>query len=371
MTNFASFPDHAVDILSHIASKINNGVLVVDTQGAIIWSNESFNAFTGYTLAQTIGRLPGEVILDPQETGEAVLSRMRENLKKGLPFSEDVVLRNKIGGKRWFTAEATPVAGNSPAELKTYIILTDITERKQTEEKLQQQAEDLFRRNRDLQQFTYIVSHNLRAPVANTLGLANMLRTLSREGPLFEEVIEKLHETALRLDTVIRDLSTLVSFQDKSPAAVRQPVLLSGVIQQVAASLQTALQEADGKLQLLLAPEVALDSNKAYLYSIFYNLVSNAIKYRSKNRPLEITIKSFSAPAGALALAISDNGTGMDLAKVGPELFKLYKRFNTTVEGKGMGLFLVKTQVEALGGRIEVSSQPGVGTTFTLFFKVL
>jgi PAS domain S-box-containing protein len=357
--------------LSHIANKVNTGVLIVNHAGSMEWANESFTALTGYTLAEMAGLKPGEQILDAPETGEQTVAWIKSRLRQGLPFTADVVLRNKKGEKRWFTADATPVPGSSPAERKTYVILTDISQRKEAEDKLQQQAEELFRHNRDLQQFTYIVSHNLRAPVANAVGFATLLQGLSKEAPAFEEIRDKLHESVQRLDTVIKDLNTILSVRDKTLAGERQPVLIAAVCQQVKAGLQQSLQEAGGHLELDLDADASLDANKAYLYSIFYNLLNNAIKYRAENGPLQIKITSAYSSQGELVVAVTDNGAGMDLNRVGPDLFKLYKRFNSSKEGKGMGLFLVKTQVEALGGRIEVSSQPDQGTTFTLYFKPL
>lgn len=106
---------------------------------------------------------------------------------------------------------------------------------------------------------------------------------------------------------------------------------------------------------------------KSYLHSIFYNLIVNSIKYRSPGRKPVITITS-RRKDGKIILSFEDNGSGIDLEKRGDQLFGLYKRFHSNIEGKGMGLFMVKTQVEVLGGKINVRSQPGSGTIFELEF---
>jgi signal transduction histidine kinase len=105
-------------------------------------------------------------------------------------------------------------------------------------------------------------------------------------------------------------------------------------------------------------------SHKAYIYSILYNLISNAIKYRSEQEPL-IDIH-LSQDEEMIFIKFTDNGCGIDLERHGDDLFKPYKRFHTHIEGKGLGMFLVKSHVEALGGEISLASQAGMGTTFEI-----
>src|SRR5690606_34956446 len=105
--------------------------------------------------------------------------------------------------------------------------------------------------------------------------------------------------------------------------------------------------------------------NRAYVYSILHNLISNAIKYKSAHRDLLIEINSVKEES-RLRISVKDNGSGMDLELVRPHLFQLYKRFHTGPDGKGLGLYLVKMQLNAIGGKVDVESKPEEGTTFTL-----
>jgi anti-sigma regulatory factor (Ser/Thr protein kinase) len=104
------------------------------------------------------------------------------------------------------------------------------------------------------------------------------------------------------------------------------------------------------------------------LTSILYNLISNAIKYRSLDRPLEITITA-QEDGDYIRIDVVDNGIGLDVERYKEKLFGLYKRFHTHTEGKGIGLFLVKLQTEVLGGKVDVKSTPGKGTTFSIYIK--
>jgi len=108
---------------------------------------------------------------------------------------------------------------------------------------------------------------------------------------------------------------------------------------------------------------------KSYLHSIFYNLILNSIKFRQEQVAGVIEIKSHRLK-DSVELSFSDNGKGIDLEKRGGQVFGLYKRFHTDIEGKGMGLFMVKTQVETLGGKISVLSQVNKRTEFKIEFEI-
>jgi signal transduction histidine kinase len=107
---------------------------------------------------------------------------------------------------------------------------------------------------------------------------------------------------------------------------------------------------------------------RSYVQSILFNLLSNALKYRAPDRTLRVRIET-RREDGYVRLSVADNGLGIDLAKHGPKLFGLYRRFHTHVEGKGLGLHLIKTQIEALGGKVTLQSREGAGTTFNIYFK--
>ncbi|WP_299518447.1 ATP-binding protein, partial [uncultured Flavobacterium sp.] len=108
-------------------------------------------------------------------------------------------------------------------------------------------------------------------------------------------------------------------------------------------------------------------SLKVYMHSIFYNLISNSIKYSMADVQTVIEISS-KIEKGKVILVFKDNGLGFDMTTKGNKVFGLYKRFHSHVEGKGVGLFMVKTQVEAIGGIITVASEVNKGTEFTIVF---
>ncbi|MFN7792191.1 MAG: sensor histidine kinase [Cyclobacteriaceae bacterium] len=225
---------------------------------------------------------------------------------------------------------------------------------------LLQTNEELVTRNNELQQFSYTVSHNLRGPVASMLGLFNIHQTAKTPEDK-NHIFSLLSQSALSLDTIIRDLNKIVDIRNDKFAAFEE-VHIQDELTLIQQSLHSFIIENDVEIIADLQCE-QLHSIKAYINSILYNLISNAIQYRSPARKLVIHISS-RIIANNICLEVSDNGRGIDLNKFKHDLFKLFKRFHANTQGKGLGLYLIKQQVEKLQGTIEVTSTPEVGTTF-------
>jgi signal transduction histidine kinase len=142
--------------------------------------------------------------------------------------------------------------------------------------------------------------------------------------------------------------------------------VLVEVVEQAMQHWAPALASCGGHVTLDVAEGLLVHGTRAYVYSLFDNLLSNALKYRAPERALHITIACAAGAHGGASISFADNGSGFDQVKAGAKLFKLYQRFHGGQQGRGLGLFLVKTHVEAMGGSIEVNSQVGVGTRFII-----
>jgi signal transduction histidine kinase len=232
---------------------------------------------------------------------------------------------------------------------------------------LQSAAENLLQRNKDLEEFSYIVSHNLRAPVANMLGLASLFRNPEMQGENRKELIPHLEDSAKRLDTTIRDLSEVLSIRNSAMKS-RENINLADTVNFIKKSLKNEITENEAEIQTDFSESPHLFTVRAYLETIIYNLLSNAIKYRSPFRKPKINLRT-RLENGYVCLLVTDNGLGIDLRAGTYKIFGLYQRMHTHTEGKGLGLYMVQTQVESLNGKIEVESEVGVGTTFKVYFK--
>lgn len=350
--------------LSLVASKTSNGVIIMDPQGRIDWVNDGFTRLTGYSKEEALGAIPSKLLQGP-ETDPETSVRVREKYADQVYFKEELINYRKDGQKYWVGIDVTPIK-DATGELINYIaIQSDITEKKNAEAKLIKLADDLFKQNINLQQFTYMVSHNLRAPVANALGLTRLIHKVEVGSPQFNSILEKLDTSIIQLDGVIKDINSILTIKDADRTLPRENVNLLSITQEVLSPFQDELVAINSTLELDINSSYKMLSNKAYLYSIIQNLISNAIKYRSPNRALKLTLRVEKDVRGYI-YTVSDNGLGLEMDVVKKQMFKLYKRFHPETHGKGIGLFLVKTQVETIGGKILVESKPDVGTTFKL-----
>jgi signal transduction histidine kinase len=221
---------------------------------------------------------------------------------------------------------------------------------------------ELIKHNNELQQFSYTVSHNLRGPVASLLGLVSVAKTSEPDlmaNPLFLHITK----SAKSLDATIKDLGRIVDIRN-SIYKIRQKIEFDQLLQEV---IEPMLRDVEEKGIEVVSDfkASAIYTVKPMLTSILYNLVSNGIKYISPERKPTIHISTFEDEE-TVTLKVKDNGLGIDLKNQADNLFKLYKRFHFHTEGKGIGLYLVKMQVESLGGKITAISEVNSFMEFTI-----
>ncbi|MFB9863754.1 PAS domain S-box protein [Rufibacter immobilis] len=359
--------ENELKMLSLVASKTTNGIVIMNAQGEIQWVNEGFTNLNGYTLNEVFGKRPSDFLQGPKTDSEAA-QRIFEKYEAGEPFSEEVLNYKKTGEIFWVRFEVTPVRDNDGKIVRFISVQTDITAQKAADESQAQLTRDLTQQNRDLQQFTYIVSHNLRAPVANAMGLAHLLNILDRTSPNFDTALLNLDKSMAALDTILKDLNAILSIGFNKGTLSQGNVDFGQICREAVESLHESIGAYGIKVRTEIAPNTFVYGNRAYLFSIVYNLLSNAIKYRSPERRPEITVKTTTNQQW-VSVIFSDNGLGFDEEKVGDKIFRLYQRFHRDIEGRGLGLFLVKTQIDAMGGEIKVSSTIGVGTQFQIHLR--
>ncbi len=224
---------------------------------------------------------------------------------------------------------------------------------------------ELVEYNQQLEQFAFVAAHNLRAPVARILGLGQLLDLGTAEEK--EEIYPKVVFTARELDEVVKDLNTILEFRSNLESHITEVDLATEV-----AKITRTLERDITSTQAVVATDFSQAPNirtvKPYLESILYNLISNALKYRHPERIANISV-STQKLENEICLRVVDNGLGIDLTAHRDKLFTLYSRFHVHLDGKGLGLYLVKTQITALGGRIEIDSKVDQGSEFRVYFK--
>ncbi|MBD0260353.1 MAG: PAS domain S-box protein, partial [Cytophagales bacterium] len=244
------------------------------------------------------------------------------------------------------------------------VILRDITRRLAAERQEKSLNQELIRQNEQLQQFGFITSHNIRGPVASLLGLAQLFNFTDPADPDNALIMRSVALTVQKLDGVISDLNQILDYK-RDLNMVKEPVALEEVFTNVCVGVSQWIQESGCELRTDFAEVPVVYAVKSYLHSILYNLLTNAIKFRRPDHPLHVAVTA-RRENGYACLAFRDNGLGFDLEKYRTQVFGLYRRFHLHAEGKGLGLLLTKTQVEAMNGTIGVESSVGEGTTFTI-----
>jgi signal transduction histidine kinase len=217
-----------------------------------------------------------------------------------------------------------------------------------------------------MEQFTYAISHNLRAPIARLLGLVNIIQYANGQEYLF--ILDKIKESSFDLDSVIKDLSMILDAKYKAKEII-EFIDLNVKLEKTKLVLDKIIDENNTQIISDFSKGHILYANNGYIESIFYNLLSNALKYRSPDRPCVIKISS-EVRGDLFMLYFSDNGIGIDLEKHGDKIFGLYKRFNLEIDGKGLGLYLVKSHALAMGGEAQIESTPDKGTTFKIILPI-
>ncbi|WP_347160086.1 chemotaxis protein CheB [Pontibacter chitinilyticus] len=249
----------------------------------------------------------------------------------------------------------------------------DLSDLQATQEQLQDTNEHLLRVIEDLDTFVYTASHDLKAPVANIEGLLLLLEEqIEAVGPIPGEptqpLFEMLKNSISRFKNVIKDLTDIAKIQ-RDVDGDAELVDLKEIIDNVRGNIQEMISAHEAELHIDFDEATQVNFSRKNLYSILYNLVSNAIKYSSPERKPKVYLKTEQVD-GHVLLSVEDNGLGISKENLG-KMFTLFKRFHSHVDGTGMGLYIVKRMMDNAGGRIDVESQEGEGTTFKLYFTQL
>ncbi|QKG51950.1 PAS domain-containing sensor histidine kinase [Hymenobacter sp. BRD67] len=346
-----------------MADAAPNMVWAVHPDSSIRYINRAFLDFVGLRDEQAYlatGWLP---YLHPDE-----LDLTQHTLNQAIAQRTPYVLEHRMlrhdGHYRWLLAQGAP-SYLANGELFGYVgSAIDITELKEVNDQLR-------RTNVDLDTFVYTASHDLKAPITNIEGILLALRDTLPPAVLLDEVVAHLLE--LLDDTVGRFQFTIAQLTDISrlqlaPAEPAEPVNLATVVDHIRLDLAPALAAADTQLTVAVDSDIVVSFSPANLRSVVYNLLSNAVKYRALDRASQVQLWAEQQDS-AVVLVVQDNGLGISELQQ-RQLFGLFQRLHTHVEGTGVGLYITKRLVENAGGTIQVQSQPNVGTTFRVTFPV-
>lgn len=244
--------------------------------------------------------------------------------------------------------------------------ITDITSLKNANHQIEDLLSKTEGQNEKLLNFKHIVSHNLRSHTSN---LDMLLTFLKQDIPKIEEssVFQMLENAFGNLEETIENLSEVSSFENVTSDDFVE-INVVQIIDKTLTSLNTLFHEVCGTVTVSVSPQLIVMAIPEYLRSIFLNILSNTIKYRRENEPLTVVV-SATQDDNYTIIHFTDNGLGIDLDLHGSKIFGLYKTFHRNESSRGLGLYIVKNQIEALGGCVQVDSTVGKGSTFKIYLK--
>lgn len=365
---------HAEEKLKKVAEEnlrfFNNPVnlnAVVDFNGYLQRISPSWTKMLGWT-DQELKSKPVMDFIHPED-----VESTRESLRYIAKAKKVHIFENRFvckdGMHRWLLWGAA----SDPETKMIYASAVDISARKKSEETILDSKSNLEgltlqlrEQNRKLDEFAHIISHNLRAPVNNIQALINLLDSNSDIGD-YKLIFDKLKNVSKNLSETMNELMDTLKVKTQ-PQVDLTEIRFKEVLDKVVQSLEGELIVAEASVTFDFNNAPSIHYSKPYLESIFQNLLTNAIKYRSRERKPTIHFKTFMRE-NHLELEVADNGQGIDLERFGDKIFGMHKTFHDHKEARGVGLFLIKTQIEAMGGSISVTSKVDEGTTFKIRFN--
>ncbi|XLS28606.1 PAS domain S-box protein [Flavobacteriaceae bacterium M23B6Z8] len=353
-------------------------IIGTDLEGRINLFNTGAEKLLGYTRDEVLHKISPEIFHDPQEVNARKSELAQENEEEVPGFD---LFSKQVESKKYDTQEWTYIRKDGTKipvlltitkiieedKLTGYLgISTNITGVKEKEKEVNSLLEVTKDQNERLKNFAHIVSHNMRSHTGNFQMLMNLYKEESKpEGR--QEIIKLLNSASISLSQTINHLNEIVQINttvEENLSSISLQPTLSKVLDQ----LSYITNEKDFTIVNAVSSNASATGVHAYIESIFLNMLTNSFKYQRniKNSFVKITATVLGEE---ILLEFKDNGLGIDLEKHGKRLFGMYKTFHQHEEARGIGLFITRNQVEAMGGKIEVESEVNKGTTFKIYLK--
>ncbi|WP_291726308.1 sensor histidine kinase [Bernardetia sp.] len=335
-----------------------NGMALISLEGKWVQVNQQVCNMLGYT-KEELAKLTFHDITHPEDLDLDL--KLLEELMAGKRESYQMEKRyyDKYNHIVWVLLSVSMMKNKAGKPLHFVSQLTDITEKKLLLEKTLAQNERLLN-------FAHIVSHNLRSHTSNFSMLLSMMK-MEHPDTAKNDYYPMLTQSSDKLQETLSYLNEIVVMQSEVKDNI-EALNLYEYIEKVQVSIQSQVTSTNTDIINRVDKNHFVEAIPAYLESIILNFLTNSIKYRAEGRKANINIFSEEHPH-FIAFSVKDNGLGIDLKRNGKKLFGMYKTFHDKEDSRGIGLFITKSQIEALGGRVEVESEVNQGTTFKIYLR--
>lgn len=346
-------------LLSLIAEKNINAVIICDSQGKIEWVNNSFISMSGYSFEEVIGKKPGQ-LLQGKDSDFAQINYLRNQIHNGLPFKCELINYTKSGEKYWVNIQGQALYNKEGKILKYFAIEEDITNNKTLKTQKEELVNSVAKNNNDLQGYALIASHDLKAPIRSIYSLVTWIKEDNELNELVREYLSIIENKLEKMDHQIDGI--LVYAQIDKEEVFYEEVNCNEIINN---SLENLLIPDKIKVTII-QPLPTIKADKFRLQYLFQNVISNAVNFIDK--PKGIVEIDFIEEQNSYIFSIKDNGQGV--AKENQhQIFNITKTGSKNERSTGLGLSIAKKIVEMFNGRIWIESELGVGTTFFIELK--
>jgi len=351
----------------HFALKVSNiGIWDYDAHlDRVIFSKESKNII-GFNDNDTFGSNPNDWNdrVHPDDR-EKYFKDFQDHLNGLKPLYENVHrIQCKDGTYKWIQDIGKTFEWTDDGQPKRIIgIHNDITKEKIIDLAIERSLNLITKQNKKLKNFAHIVTHNLKSHSAN---FENLLEFYDEAVSLSEkeDLITHFKTVSESLKKTIGNLNQIVSIQTKKDDKI-DSLNINDYLNNAIKLLEVEIEKNNAVIVNNIDETIYVEFNPAYLESIFQNLLSNSVKYRHPDRNPHIKFSSENTEADII-ITIEDNGLGIDLDKYGDDVFNLYRTFHNNENSEGVGLYLIKNQIESFGGEITLDSKVNIGSIFTI-----
>jgi PAS domain S-box-containing protein len=336
-------------------------------KGKFEFVNQLFCRLTGYSEA-ALKHQDFELSELITSTGAHALKSIKEQRAGDLsPKSYNVEIKCKDGRIKILTVNTSGITDDKG--VYTLGIAFDMSKTNETQQAIEGINKSLTERNKSLKEFAQLASHNLRSPIANIIALVGHIDKQNSFYDGHKMIIDGIEACTQSMDETLNDMLQVIRTDDRE-REFEQEIELESVLAKVKQMIHQQVSKSDIEIHCDFKSN-RFHYNIGHIENFILNMLTNAIRYRSPERRLKVEIKSVEQEVGTVLLSFKDNGLGIDLEKYGHKIFKLYQRFHNHPESRGMGLYLMKTQLEKYGGEIEVESAPDKGSTFHIRLQPL
>ena len=340
---------------------IDMGYAAMEKSGNLNFLNRKAEKMIGHPVAM------GSNIFEefPRLSGTVFYARLQECIQQEASQSFGIYFP---GADKWYDFLLTPMQDGGIS-----VFMRDITDSRKMQKELRKANDQLsnlnkslVNQNKQLEDFAHITSHNLRAPIANLKALMQMHNeaAVQQEKDLY---LGMVHEVIKKIDETLNDLVEVVQIR-KDVNVEKEKLLFAERLQKVMDVLLVDIETSNIRITYDFDEEPVIEYSRVYLDSILQNFITNAIRYRSSEHTPAVHLQTWRENDNIM-MSVEDNGVGIDMERFGNKLFGFRNTFHKNKDAKGIGLFITKTQVEAMGGSIRAESHPGEGTKFIITFR--